>query len=159
MSPCDGLNLLGLIWGQIQKSRMRLKNEYILSTVLREKPPAIDTQGTRLEAEITHVELGNLNVLLRVLDQTSQPSLTRQQVPFVLQMFQLIQSTLALCTARRLSGVLGFRLIEGFEFRGGSTGGRFGQHIHIDQDLAFPSISRGQRERNREGVGFWTWGK
>ena len=60
------------------------------------------TRGIRLETETTHVKVGNLNVLLRTLDQTSQTSLTRQQVPFVLQMLQLIQSILTPESAIRL---------------------------------------------------------
>jgi len=48
-----------------------------------------------LETETAHIELGNLNVLLRALHQTSQPGLTRQQIPFVLQMLQLVQPMLA----------------------------------------------------------------
>lgn len=55
---------------------------------------------THLEAKIAHIKLGNLNVLLCVLHQTPQAGLTRQQISFVLQMFQLVQPALPLRTGR-----------------------------------------------------------
>ena len=46
-------------------------------TVPKGNLPAIYIQEIHLKTETTHVELGNLDVLFRTLDQTSQPSLTR----------------------------------------------------------------------------------